>query len=335
MRNRAGLDLHNYYPVQSGYGWLYQETATSSQGTQDSIDIEIVHHVAYQGVTVSRMVEGGGIDFPEELQHSFKDLVWDSDGLKLYRIVEKGSGPDEDLDLTFDPPELYFPASLELNQQRQTLFGTVTLKGVGESVTVPAGTFHDCIRISVLSEDGDCSASIYWLAPYVGIIKSQETCGEEVETSELVAARIDNQIIGSFPFCDGKVLSFAFSTIQENSASMLLDGIVIQGYQETFWAKFDFNPATLAFEVDWDHVGVGSADLKTIGGNQIPGLDFAKAEPYLWDCKNGFFQTAGIFDTVEYNGVTYFAEFVFQDDQLAFQLTGIWDQNRNLIWSLY
>jgi len=330
-----GLELRDYYPVQSGYGWLYQQTDTLSQTPHSHI--EVIHEVEQSGSTVFRLAQGGSINFPTERQKGFRDLDWDSQGLKIYRIVEKESNPEENVDVTFDPPDLYIPANLEPGQQAQVVLGTVTLEAVGQTVEVPAGTFPRCIRLGFHSADQDCPDTKVWLAPGVGKIKSQEICLEDgvknTETSELVAARIDNHVIGNLPLCNGKVVSFAFSTIQEKGCSMLLDGIAIQGHPETYWAKFDFNPETLTLDVDWGNVGVGSGVLGPTGCGQFPGLDFTLEEPYLWDCKNGFYQTAGIFDTVRYAGATYFTEFVFEDSEPAFHLVRIWDQYGTLFWA--
>jgi len=50
-----------------------------------------------------------------------------------------------------------------------------TVKGVNETVSVPAGTFNNALRVERTREDKSDTLRIYWLVPGVGKVKEDGT----------------------------------------------------------------------------------------------------------------------------------------------------------------
>ncbi|MEN6355891.1 MAG: hypothetical protein ABFD83_02270 [Armatimonadota bacterium] len=127
------------------------------------------------------------------------------DGLHILSIVEDSTGESESDKQTYDPPLFYFN-SAAANSGKSWDVGVmcsgdiktfVSAKGAGkESVTVPAGTFKDCLKLIYTSDDVSGTVDmwgktftitsghrrgIYWIADGVGVVKEMEvvTSGAE------------------------------------------------------------------------------------------------------------------------------------------------------------
>ncbi|MEW6586105.1 MAG: hypothetical protein AB1442_10910 [Nitrospirota bacterium] len=176
--------LSEYFPLGQGDIWTYRDI----HGDYDSLTIggtEIINGVA--GVKV---IKNSGT-------YNLKTI--DNSGLKElkeYDIDEDGWNIK-----IYNPPKHYLPAKLHVGQSHSytstvhyadnsgisktgTETGTFTVVGI-EDVTVPAGTFKDCLKIhtvinfsfsdgSYLDEDIGTS----WLAKGVGIVKQSGTSTE-------------------------------------------------------------------------------------------------------------------------------------------------------------
>lgn len=146
-----------------------------------------------------------------------------------------------------------------------------------EDVSVPAGTFEDCIKLKVtFQEEGEIEECQSWYAESVGMVKSMCTETFEGQTAnsseELFAALIDGELIGN-PMQDGEVLSFALATAGTSQCGMLLRNIVLQGEKgpELWWATFYLDE--LEFKWKITNAGKQKGEIPEQACN-IPGLDF-------------------------------------------------------------
>jgi hypothetical protein len=78
---------------------------------------------------------------------------------------------------------LKFPIALDNSWNMATKVGnstvniSLTIESVSDEVTVPAGTFKDCLKIKQVGEN-DAGTSVMgyeWYAPKVGVVKSMVT----------------------------------------------------------------------------------------------------------------------------------------------------------------
>ncbi|MGB9619688.1 MAG: hypothetical protein ACPL7K_04705, partial [Armatimonadota bacterium] len=106
---------------------------------------------------------------------------------------------------TYDPPLLYYTGdadrgvSWEVGVMREReITNPVTARGAGrETVTVPAGTFKDCLKVvywgdrisgtmemwdKTFTLTGGRSRGIYWIADGVGVVKELEVATTIAET---------------------------------------------------------------------------------------------------------------------------------------------------------
>ncbi|MCE5324112.1 hypothetical protein LLG46_12470 [bacterium] len=127
------------------------------------------------------------------------------DGLHILSIVEDSAGESEPDNQTYDPPLFYFNTvaansgkSWDVGMMRTgDIKAFVSAKGAGkEAVTVPAGTFKDCLKLVYTSDDISGTVDMwgktftitsghrrgtYWIADGVGVVKEMEvvTSGAE------------------------------------------------------------------------------------------------------------------------------------------------------------
>ncbi|MCL5102655.1 MAG: hypothetical protein M1133_00880 [Armatimonadetes bacterium] len=119
------------------------------------------------------------------------------DGLKILSIENDSSDGKTPVKQRYDPPLMYFSndaiagKTWEVGTMRDgEVTNLMTAKGVGrETVTVPAGTFKDCLKVIYISDDisgsmeimgqkftftSGKSRGIYWIADGVGVVKELE-----------------------------------------------------------------------------------------------------------------------------------------------------------------
>jgi len=127
------------------------------------------------------------------------------DGLRIISTHQERSGEDKPETQTYDPPLLYFSKLAEAGKSWDV--GTmrdgetrnpISARGAGrETVTVPAGTFRNCLKV-VYSGDqisgvvemwdkqftitSGRSRGIYWIAEGVGVVKELEVSTSTSET---------------------------------------------------------------------------------------------------------------------------------------------------------
>jgi len=143
--NAAAYNMAQYFPLHQGDEWTYLSTLNNGA----PVEIKSV-------VSGPELVNG-----VETMKIGVHYRVMDSEGLKTYRWDR----PEFGQFYIYDPPELTFPAQFSLGDSYQqsytnsiyslddgtlldtgTVSETVTLEAV-EDVSVPAGTFKDCLKV--------------------------------------------------------------------------------------------------------------------------------------------------------------------------------------------
>lgn len=131
----------------------------------------------------------------------------ENDGLKILSIIEESNGEEESNRQTYDPPLYYFDPnaassgkSWDVGTMRSgDIKSFVSAKGAArETVTVPAGTFKDCLKVVYTSDDMSGTIEvwgktftinsgrrrgIYWIADGVGVVKEMEVVTSGAETT--------------------------------------------------------------------------------------------------------------------------------------------------------
>jgi hypothetical protein len=163
----------SYFPLKPGMRWEY--TVTSDQGQPLKLIITNLAPREVNGVKlVPRQWELGGSTFIELMK---------KDDTGIYRYAEqKGENAPPSL-VTPIEYHLKFPIALDNSWNMATKVGnstvnvSLTIESVSDEVTVPAGTFKDCLKIKQVGEN-DAGTSVMgyeWYAPKVGVVKSMVT----------------------------------------------------------------------------------------------------------------------------------------------------------------
>jgi hypothetical protein len=335
----SAIDMEPYFPLTIGTARLYLETIDDNGLVRYDAGLEIVTKTEQVGAkTVSHLSDGfrGFQPSSPEFVDPYQLMAWDEQGLKYYKDVELEYGQVMEIDFT-GSPLLVLPKNMEIGQSYTAPMGMGISTLIGyDDVTVPAGTFNGALKLQVQSDDGEeVCTSTQWFALNIGQVKTEEHCvvsdGSYFdETDELVAARSENLLYGIPPVIDGRVVSFALSTIQANGCHILIDGIAIEGFQQLFWGAFRLNSQTLAFEL-YD-AGVGTKTLDQGGCPGLPSLDFDPSQHALWDHAKGYYRTAAFFDRLQLAGQTFLAQFDFSLEKLAFTLDAVWTSDGQRIF---
>jgi hypothetical protein len=188
-----------YFPLGQGDTWTYLEDGQNYSTTTVS-GTEVIN-----GTTAKKMLEDSG---------DYTLMTSDSNGITYYKVYEVDESGWEQF--TFSPPGAYIPGEVSVgnkytgtstlnytNSEGSSLTGTVsievTLQGT-ENVTVPAGTFNDCLKFSIkrIMSSGQLTESYegtLWLAKGVGRVKETGTTintdnSVDQDTFELVSATV-------------------------------------------------------------------------------------------------------------------------------------------------
>lgn len=174
-----------YYPNNVGNLWILDSTDGSQQHR-----IGITETITYRDRDVnllSRETKNGVDEFY---------IATESNGdLKTY-WSKVHNGFLGDLFFEYDTPQTFIPANLRLGYFWKIVGKTTS--GIDmqtdctvvaqEDVTVPAGTFHDCLKIQqnflVKSFLPINVTSFMWLAPDIGIVKEQDSSRVVFELSQ-------------------------------------------------------------------------------------------------------------------------------------------------------
>jgi len=171
-----GYAAKEYYPNHVGSLWILE----SRDGTQQH-RIEIVEKIPFKSRYLNL------------LQRETKDAVdkfyiaTEPNGdIKLYWSSVFNAFLGGDLIFEYDSPQLFIPADLKVGRVWQIIGETEGIETyttctviAQEDVTVPAGTFHDCLKIQqnflVKAFLSINVQTFMWLAPNIGIVKEQSS----------------------------------------------------------------------------------------------------------------------------------------------------------------
>jgi len=163
----------SYFPLKQGMRWEYN--VTSDQGGTKKLLITNLAPREVNGTKVTpRKWELGGTTFFELMK---------KDDTGIYRFAEQlGENAPPSL-ITPIECHLKFPVALDNSWNMATKVGnstvnlSLTIESVADEVTVPAGTFKDCLKIKQVGENdaGTAVMGYEWYAPKVGVVKSMVT----------------------------------------------------------------------------------------------------------------------------------------------------------------
>jgi hypothetical protein len=214
-------DTSEYFPLGMGDTWTTREMQTEitqeGEETNENIDTKTVFGTeTIKGLVALKRGEVDDGDY---------DLMTNINGVKIYKTYETDFENDvlvNEIFDTYNPPLMYLPPRLSvgtrgtfksaLTHKESSGFkatGKVTVdiivEGI-EDVTVPAGTFQDCLKIRINRDlisskinREESSESTYWLAKGIGIVKLEETNTEinnnvveetDISTTELLSATV-------------------------------------------------------------------------------------------------------------------------------------------------
>jgi hypothetical protein len=182
----CGKESDSYYPLNEGQTWEYQRSGGSMLGPGGTQKIVITNlperELAGKKVT-PRKIDIGGMS-------AFSFILEDSNGICVF-ASQKPSVPEPKI----EPNPSYILRNpvkagttwqeqdwTRLLQENIPLTLTSTIEGTDETVTVPAGTFKNCVKVKCsgnaqkrLGFFGDAQITVEqytWFAPGVGMIKS-------------------------------------------------------------------------------------------------------------------------------------------------------------------
>ena len=224
--NVTAYDMSEYHPMAAGDMWITCMTLTVTGGEAEGTYGPFVVKTIVNGTKLVNGVETVHFESSalgsKNVDHFY--YVMDDEGFKLYETFER----TYEWHTIYDQPYIHCPAQFGLgehydgtysvtvyNIDDDTLIATATgnntavLESV-EDVTVPAGTFKDCIKIvgsyteKTSTEYTNTAESTTFLYRNVGPIKSNSTTHMELEegditivtTNELIRASIGGKRYG-------------------------------------------------------------------------------------------------------------------------------------------
>jgi len=254
---RAGgalaVDMKGYYPLNVGDVRLYLEEEITEGETEQDVCKEVVYRTEQTGEHTV-FVEGGLDMDTWQVEGDFE--AWTEEGLALFRS-QQSEGKAMEI-VNFDTPVVWIPNQMDEGQSWQfssaQLNGSIRLEAVGETVVVKAGTFTNCVKLSLhyggSLYEGD---STLWLAQGVGRIKEVFVSEDGTETSELMAAVVDGKLIGS-PLEEGEPFSLLrLARYVGSKCGLVINNIVasVDGVPQLFHATYKFDLETAR----WNFVG--------------------------------------------------------------------------------
>ncbi len=179
----------NYFPLEVGNKWIYSSFVQGAYRNDEIIGTEIIN-----GSTtyIKERIEPAPDNYDEK-----RWLAYDSSSVLIFRIwSNQGANPAID----FSPPGIEYKLSPQVGDEWS--FGILNLGAensevlsVNDTVTIPSGTFTNCIRI-METETPSGKIHLKHYAPGVGMIRNEQP-GKWVE--ELVYAKIGPKTYGVAP----------------------------------------------------------------------------------------------------------------------------------------
>ena len=189
----SASDSHtqNYYPDDFGNEWVLRST--------DGIDervVEIEEEPAIIGTESLKVISDGTypISDPTNSNPNKFFIKTEPDGILIFRAIASVAVFGE-VTIDYSPPQTFLPVPIELGSE-WTVSGEATASLLGleikieatnitkviaiEDVTVPVGTFRDCLRIEQQLQTQlspalttlPSTSSTMWLAPDVGLVQA-------------------------------------------------------------------------------------------------------------------------------------------------------------------
>jgi hypothetical protein len=214
-------ETSEYFPLGLGDSWTTKETQTRT--TQEGEVTEV--NTDTTSVFGTEKIKGVIAMKRGNTETGSYDLMTNTNGLNIYKTYDTDYEGDVLVNETFDtfnPPLMNSPPKLSVGT-RGTFKSTMTHKessgfkatakitvemiveGI-EDVTVPAGTFEDCLKISIKRDSivkklnhEELSLGTYWFAKGIGMVKREETNTmtnnnvveeTEISTEELLSATV-------------------------------------------------------------------------------------------------------------------------------------------------
>ena len=167
----------DYFPMAIGYQWLYRD---------DDIEIQPEALDSIDTITYEIKV----LDFTEDDSSRTWDvertvtLMWGEVPIPIeetYSYIVKGDSVWME-DPSFDEIYLALVLPLWVGKTWDAGYGATGEVTDKKSITVPAGTFADCMRVEIrdIEVEGETADIILWLAPDIGIIQTSGTFSFEI-----------------------------------------------------------------------------------------------------------------------------------------------------------
>ncbi len=184
-----------YYPLKAGLTWTYK--VSSDQGPDRKIVVTNLPAKEMGGVTVTpRKWDMGGAS---------KYYLMATDSMGIYRYGEQ---QDETAEPVLTKPKVYSlkdPVSTGTYWDIHTKMGednltvNLTVESTSETVTVPAGTYKECVQIKHTGGSKPDGAGISleayeWYAPEVGLVKSLVTITKTDKDKKKTAEHLTYQL---------------------------------------------------------------------------------------------------------------------------------------------
>lgn len=184
-----------YFPLKPGMSWTY-EIVSDKHPTQKVVVTNLPsREVKGTKVTLRKSEAGGPARF----------YLVGSDDKGIFRFGEQKSETAEPEIIT--PRDYYIrnPATTGTTWDTTAKMGpeevniNLTIESTSDSVTVPAGTYKDCLKIKHVGGNKDKSLTVEayeWYAPEVGLVKSLVTVNkldkDKKKSSEHLTYQLDS-----------------------------------------------------------------------------------------------------------------------------------------------
>lgn len=191
-------DTSEYFPLGQGDIWTIRSIKQEGEEIDEDTDTWIILGTEkIRGVFAAKRIEGDDGDY---------ELITNTKGVRFYKDyeIDDDDGLIEESIDTYNPPIMYMPPRVSVGSRhsfkstlthKESSGFKVTAKITGEmiveeieDVTVPAGSFQDCLRIKIMSylvapkvKYEESSETTIWLAKGIGMVKEM---GSDVEITE-------------------------------------------------------------------------------------------------------------------------------------------------------
>ena len=209
----------DYFPLAVGNCWVYRPSYGNSGDRIDSI-------IGSETVNGVRTYIWNRKEAPDDNYDEKRWIAKDASGLKVYKIWGN-EGPISQA-VTLDPPWVMLKFEpkkddtwiFEMDVDNVHFKVTYSIEAIDDVITVPAGSFNNCIRLRQLDEttiDGTTEYGYYryWYAPNVGPIRYTKYSAD-LQTIHLNQELVSNPV-----------------TIRESQLDINGDGIL--GLEDVIW----------------------------------------------------------------------------------------------------